>query len=161
MLARLEILSCQREKQSYWILRPAIEEFETYTRPSFCSLGLEQRLRESIFSKKDDAGGWIPLGSGAACRVDEPERLLRAVDGAISDWMRNSQHMVTANITPESKASVSGVGKPQQQQHYKGVSIQASKGVVNGEKPAQPHSASVSAKKPTQAQKDQDVITID
>ena len=31
MLARLEILPCQRSKQSYWILRPAIEEFETYT----------------------------------------------------------------------------------------------------------------------------------
>jgi mediator of RNA polymerase II transcription subunit 14 len=88
MLARLEILPCQRRKQSYWILRPAIEEFESYTRPSFPMPDISDKLKEEIFSRTGEENGWIALDQGAACPLDKPERLLQALHDLITKWLR-------------------------------------------------------------------------
>ena len=101
MAVRLELLPCQRQSRSLWLLRPAIEEFESYTRPSFSTTDVQQRLRKEIFARKDDLGGWIPLGHGAVCSLHRPSRLLSEVHRVVNEWFADEQHRAVNGATTE------------------------------------------------------------
>lgn len=90
MLARFEILLSPHKTGVIWILRPAIEEYESYTRKSYCSQELKDRLRTDIFGRRDPEQGWHGLDTGASCPVDQPEKLLRRVDEVIRAWVREA-----------------------------------------------------------------------
>lgn len=90
MLARFEILPLDRKGKIMWILRPAIEEYESYTRKSYCSQALKDRLRADVFGKRDPDQGWQGLDSGAACPIEQPEKLLRRVDEVIRAWVKEA-----------------------------------------------------------------------
>ena len=90
MLARFEILPLDRKGKIMWILRPAIEEYESYTRKSYCSQALRDRLRVDVFGKRDPDQGWQGLDSGAACPIERPEKLLRRVDEVIRAWAKEA-----------------------------------------------------------------------
>jgi len=89
MLVRLEILPEAGESGSKlrWILRPAIEEFKTYHRPSFTNQDLKQRLEERIFSISDDRG-WLGMDTSASCLIADPYRLIIAVHDTILQWLK-------------------------------------------------------------------------
>ena len=105
MLARFEILPSERRTGVIWILRPAIEEYESYTRKSYCSPDLKARLRAEVFERRDRDQGWQGLDTGASCPVDQPEKLLRKVDEVIRAWVKeasenrpgNAQHLNGGN----------------------------------------------------------------
>jgi mediator of RNA polymerase II transcription subunit 14 len=105
MLARFEIFPTEHKTGVIWILRPAIEEYESYTRKSFCSQELKDRLRTEVFGRRDPDQGWQGLDTGASCPIDRPERLLRKVDEVIRAWVKeangegsdNTQHLNTGN----------------------------------------------------------------
>ena len=100
MLARFEILPTDHRTGVIWILRPAIEEYESHNRKSYCSQELKDRLRAEVFGRRDANQGWQGLDTGASCPVDQPENLLRKVDEVIRVWVReksekrleNAQH---------------------------------------------------------------------
>ena len=89
MLVRLEILPevGDNGKRLRWILRPAIEEFKTYLRPSFTNQALKQRLKERIFAVTD-AEGWLGMDMSACCLIADPYRLIIAVHDAILQWLK-------------------------------------------------------------------------
>ena len=105
MVVRLEILPCQRQRMSLWLLRPAIEEFESYTRPSFSTTDVRERLRKEIFARKDDRGGWLPLGQGAACSLHRPSRLLSEVDRVVNEWFADAQLRMVTGASTEAPVS--------------------------------------------------------
>jgi len=105
MLARFEILPLERKGKIMWILRPAIEEYESYTRKSYCSQGLKDRLRADVFGQRNPSQGWQGLDSGAACPIEQPEKLLRRVDEVIRAWVKE------AGESPE-KGQVPAGGPP-------------------------------------------------
>jgi hypothetical protein len=88
MLARFEIFPTEHKTGVIWILRPAIEEYESYTRKSYCSQELKDRLRAEVFGRRDPDQGWQGLDTGASCPIDRPERLLRKVDEVIRAWVK-------------------------------------------------------------------------
>ena len=89
MLVRLEILpeASGSGSKLRWILRPAIEEFKTYHRPSFTNQDLKQRLEERIFSISDGQG-WLGMDTSASCLITEPYRLVIAVHDTILQWLK-------------------------------------------------------------------------
>ena len=105
MLARFEIFPTEHKTGVTWILRPAIEGYESYTRKSYCSQELKDRLRVEVFGRRDPDQGWQGLDTGASCPIDRPERLLRRVDEVIRAWVKevseegsdNAQHLNTGN----------------------------------------------------------------
>ena len=88
MLARFEIFPTEHKTGVIWVLRPAIEEYESYTRKSYCSQELKDRLRAEVFGRRDPDQGWQGLDTGASCPIDQPERLLRKVDEVIRAWVK-------------------------------------------------------------------------
>jgi mediator of RNA polymerase II transcription subunit 14 len=86
VLARFEIFPTEHKTGVIWILRPAIEEYESYTHKSYCSQELKDRLRAEVFGRRDPGQGWQGLDTGASCPIDRPQRLLRKVDEVIRAW---------------------------------------------------------------------------
>jgi mediator of RNA polymerase II transcription subunit 14 len=90
MLARFEILLSAHRTGVIWILRPAIEEYESYNRKSYCSQELKDRLRADVFGRRNPDQGWQGLDTGASCPIEQPEKLLRKVDEVIRAWVREA-----------------------------------------------------------------------
>ena len=88
MLVRFEMLPLTRRGRVKWLLRPAIEEFELYSQPSYCCVPLKEKLEQSIF-KATETQGWQAIDSGAACNLDEPKPLLQAVLRVVVAWMKD------------------------------------------------------------------------
>jgi mediator of RNA polymerase II transcription subunit 14 len=170
MLARFEILLSAHRTGVIWILRPAIEEYESYNRKSYCSQELKDRLRADVFGRRNPDQGWQGLDTGASCPIEQPEKLLRKVDEVIRAWVReasqkgsrNAEHLKGEN---EDMAGQSPTKNEQNAQalaksHNRptgGNSEQKAKpgGVVNGK------ANGVAAGGKTNAQKAKEVITLD
>lgn len=88
MLARFEMLPLTRRGRTKWLLRPAIEEFESYLQPSYCCQPLKEKLQQEIF-KAAEPQGWQAIDSGAACSLNEPRPLLKAALGVVVAWMKD------------------------------------------------------------------------
>lgn len=91
LLVRLEIETSTNSSSSKqgWIVRPAVEEFRTYMRPSFTSQALAQRLKDKVFAYTNSKG-WMGLGSAARCLFDNPYDLLITVHETLLDWLREA-----------------------------------------------------------------------
>lgn len=157
MVARLEVLPCQRGRQTFWILRPAIEEFETYVRPSFPAMSLQQLLRQEVFSKRDPDGGWLPLGNGAACHIHRPERLLENVHDLIAAWLHGAQD-IGGTVSPEAPTTQTKNATPSRQPNR--TSPTQSKSASGKALPTAKGAPSGSARG-VHSQKGREVITLD
>jgi mediator of RNA polymerase II transcription subunit 14 len=89
LLARFEILP-SRKYLGQWLLRPAMEEINAYTRASFASTALRDRVRDEIFGKKGSCPDWIRLDVAAVCLKDKPHPLLNTLHGLIVDWVKSN-----------------------------------------------------------------------
>lgn len=89
LLVRLEIEASTNESggKQGWIIRPAVEEFRTYSRPSFTSQALAQRLKEKVFAHTSNKG-WLGLGSAALCLFDNPFDLLVTFYQTLTEWVK-------------------------------------------------------------------------
>lgn len=90
MLVRLEIehnASDHGSKLGY-VIRPAIEEFKNYTRPSYASDALKIRLQERVLRASDPR--WLSLDNGAKCLYDNPAPLLIAFHDTILEWVKEA-----------------------------------------------------------------------
>lgn len=96
MLVRFEMLPLTRRGKVKWLLRPAIEEFESYSQPSYCCAPLKEKLEQSIF-KATETQGWQAIDSGAACNLDDPKPLLKAALGVVVAWMKDYHTGETRN----------------------------------------------------------------
>jgi mediator of RNA polymerase II transcription subunit 14 len=96
MLVRFEMLPLTRRGQTKWLLRPAIEEFESYSQPSYCCVPLKETLEQEIF-KTTEPQGWQAIDSGAACGLNEPKPLLQATLRVVVEWMKDYSASETRN----------------------------------------------------------------
>ena len=174
MLARFEILPTDHRTGVIWILRPAIEEYESYNRKSYCSQELKDRLRADVFGRRDADQGWQGLDTGASCPINQPEKLLRKVDEVIRAWVRetsekrleNARHSSgteeTASRAPTRKEQIAHIQTQSQSQTKQTGSNGQQKtkagGAVNG-KAVSGKVAGVAAGGKSNAQKE--VITLD
>jgi mediator of RNA polymerase II transcription subunit 14 len=95
MLARFEILPSGRES-GQWLIRLAIEEVNTYTRPPFAAQSLQNKVRDEIFKKEGACADWLRLDSAAIFLKDKPAPLLNALHVLVSDWTKNNPTSVSA-----------------------------------------------------------------
>lgn len=125
ILARFEVLprpskSKDRTGQpsgAMWVLRPAMELFQSYNRPSYCSTLLREKLREEIFSRADmDKGRWLPLDTAAACPIHEPQGLLGRVHEVITEWLRASYTIQPSGAASSEAVTEANGGLPEQTQ---------------------------------------------
>lgn len=91
LLVRLEIETTAKSssRKQGWIVRPAIEEFQAYHRPSFTSQVLAQRLRDKVFSHMSGKT-WMGLGSAALCLFDNPYDLLATIHETLLNWLKEA-----------------------------------------------------------------------
>lgn len=101
LLVRLEIETTTNSSSSKqgWVVRPAIEEFRTYTRPSFTSQALAQRLKERVFSYSNNQG-WMGLGSAARCLFDNPYDVLVTVHDTLLEWLKEAATKKEEGVAP-------------------------------------------------------------
>ncbi|KAL2435594.1 Mediator of RNA polymerase II transcription subunit 14 [Exophiala dermatitidis] len=89
MLARLEILPhLNVPEKPMWLVRAALEDFQSYSRPSYSSPALRNKLRQEIFSRTDNGGKWLALDTAAVCKADAPETLLQAIHDLFCTWVK-------------------------------------------------------------------------
>ncbi|KIX06122.1 uncharacterized protein Z518_04096 [Rhinocladiella mackenziei CBS 650.93] len=102
LLARLEILPhINASKKPMWLVRAALEEFQSNSRPSYSTPELRTQLRQEIFTRTDGQK-WLALDSAAACMADQPEALFQAMHDLLSNW---------ATLAAESKGEKEAKGK--------------------------------------------------
>lgn len=91
LLVRLEIETMANSSggKQGWIVRPAVEEFRTYIRPSFTSQALAQRLKDKVFSYTSSKN-WMGLGSAARCLFDNPYDLLITIHDTLLSWLKEA-----------------------------------------------------------------------
>lgn len=89
LVARLEILPHvdHGSEKPIWLVRAAMEEFQAYSRPSFSSTALRQKLRQRIFSRTETPTKWLTLDTAAACLADNPEPLLQEIHVLITQFV--------------------------------------------------------------------------
>jgi len=93
LLARFEILPhVPSTGKILWLVRPAIEEFKSYLRPSYSSQDLRSKMRQEIFARSDGQHKWLSLDTAAACLVHEPEPLLQAIHDLLLKWVHDAVH---------------------------------------------------------------------
>lgn len=90
MLVRLEIEPrfSHTGGRIAWLIRPAIEEFRNYTRPSFSSQELKQHLQDTIFSAEDEP--WIGLDHAVQVPQTNPYPAIIALHNAILNWLKEA-----------------------------------------------------------------------
>ncbi|KIY01622.1 uncharacterized protein Z520_03174 [Fonsecaea multimorphosa CBS 102226] len=89
MLARLEILHhINVSRKPMWLVRAALEEFQSYSRPSYSTPELGAKLKQEIFTQSDGQSKWLALDKAAACMVDQPEPLLKAMHDLLWEWAK-------------------------------------------------------------------------
>ena len=90
MLGRFEIYqNISASRKPLWLVRPALEEFQAYSRPSYSSTELRDKLRQEIFMHRSDGQPkWIALDSAAGCPIDNPEPLLQAIHNVLWNWAK-------------------------------------------------------------------------
>lgn len=102
LIARLEILPhTDTTRKPMWMVRPALEEFQAYARPSFSATALRTKLKQEVLTLTDPPKPWLALDNAAACLTDQPEALLSAVHDVLSTFVKE------ANSTPVRRESTS------------------------------------------------------
>ncbi|EXJ64456.1 hypothetical protein A1O7_00792 [Cladophialophora yegresii CBS 114405] len=93
LLARFEILSeANHSGKAGWLVRPALEEFQSYSRPSYSSPDLAAKVKQEIFSQRPAGQStWFLLDRGAWCTVDHPEPLLKALHDVVWNWAKQAK----------------------------------------------------------------------
>ncbi|ETI28392.1 hypothetical protein G647_00841 [Cladophialophora carrionii CBS 160.54] len=93
LLARFEILSeANHSGKTGWLVRPALEEFQSYSRPSYSSPDLADKVKQEIFSQRTEGQSkWFQLDRGAWCTVDRPEPLLNALHDVVWNWAKQAK----------------------------------------------------------------------
>ncbi|KIW73089.1 hypothetical protein PV04_01234 [Phialophora macrospora] len=119
LLARFEVLSeANHSGKTGWLVRPALDEFQSYSRPSYSSPELAAKVKQEIFSQRTERQcKWFLLDKGAWCTVDRPEPLINALHDVVWNWAKQAK-MAVGN----------GVGK---QDSNKGKGAQANQNVNN------------------------------
>lgn len=109
LLARLEILQhINASRKPMWLIRAALEDFQSYSRPSYSTPALRAKLRQEVFARADGRLKWLALDTAAACMADEPEPLLQSMHDLLGSWVKQS-------TKPEAADKVSKVkGEPTQ-----------------------------------------------
>lgn len=104
MLARLEIEPhfSQYGNKVAWIIRPAIEEFRSYTRPSFSSQELKQHLQDAIFSADNPA--WIGEDNAVKVKNTNPYPAIIALHDAILTWLKEAVEKFKREPVPSAQA---------------------------------------------------------
>jgi hypothetical protein len=178
LLARLEIVPhISAHKKPMWLVRAALEDFHSYSRPSYSTPALRNKIRQDIFSRNNRQATWLTLDDAAACMADQPEPLLQAMDTTLREWatkeLNGEKDAGTKQETKKVDASIkvpSGI-KPQPQGPRKASGpIVGPNGVSRPQQPLQnqPQRTSMSAAgrpmlsktKPTGASSN-DAITLD
>jgi mediator of RNA polymerase II transcription subunit 14 len=170
MLARFEILPSPRET-GQWLIRPAIEEVNTYTRPPFAAQSLQNRIRDEIFKKEGDCPDWLRLDGAAIFLKDNPAPLLNALYALVSDWTKSNPTSTSALPTAaptEAKAPSQQGPAPPQKATNTNPNTNAANRKPSGPQKAQANAANQRAKnqinRPAQQQqaaKKQEVITLE
>lgn len=93
LLARFEIChEISASKKPMWIVRSALEEFHSYSRPSYSTPELRKKLKDDIFLHRSDGSAkWITLDSAAGCLADAPEPLLSAIHMVLLKWAKQAK----------------------------------------------------------------------
>ena len=108
MLVRLEIVAHTKHGKMEWVLREALEELQSYTRKSYCSQALKDRLKADVFGRRGSGQAWMGYDKGAACEIDNPGPLLKKVNGVVETWV---QEQIDANPQEaDSKVDLAGGG---------------------------------------------------
>jgi mediator of RNA polymerase II transcription subunit 14 len=91
LLARLEIVHhVNTSDKPMWLVRAALEDFQSYTRPSYTTPALRAKLRQEIFARSDNDSKWLALDNAAACMADRPEALLQSIHEVLCHWAKHS-----------------------------------------------------------------------
>ncbi|KAK7885263.1 mediator complex subunit [Exophiala xenobiotica] len=91
LLARLEIVHhVNTSDKPMWLVRAALEDFQSYTRPSYTTPALRAKLRQEIFARSDNESQWLALDNAAACMADRPEALLQSIHEVLCSWAKHS-----------------------------------------------------------------------
>ncbi|KAK5452168.1 mediator complex subunit [Exophiala xenobiotica] len=122
LLARLEIVHhVNTSDKPMWLVRAALEDFQSYTRPSYTTPALRAKLRQEIFARSDNDSKWLALDNAAACMADRPEALLQSIHEVLCNWAKHSTDSDAASTpsipTPNKAAKgqdslTNGMNKP-------------------------------------------------
>lgn len=89
LLARLEIVQhIGTSNKPMWLVRAALEDFQSYSRPSYVTPALRTKLRQEIFARSDNKSRWLALDNAAACLADKPEPLLSSIHDVMCAWVK-------------------------------------------------------------------------
>ncbi|OQV01275.1 hypothetical protein CLAIMM_06659 [Cladophialophora immunda] len=89
MLAGLEIMHhINASRKPMWLVRAALEEFQSYSMPSYSTPELGAKLKQEIFTRSDGQSKWLALDKAAACMADQPEPLLQAMHDLLWEWAK-------------------------------------------------------------------------
>lgn len=98
LLARLEILQHVNAAQKpMWLVRAALEEFQSSVRTSNSTPALGAKLRQEIFTRTDGQSKWLALDKAAACMADEPEILLQSMHDLLWNWAKQAKESEVKN----------------------------------------------------------------
>jgi mediator of RNA polymerase II transcription subunit 14 len=111
LLARFEILPSLKYN-GQWLIRPAIEEINAYTRPSFAAQELKDRVKEEIFAKKAPCPDWIRLDTAAVFLRDRPRPLLDMLHAIVVDWAQKNPIKAGESVPVESPSSTKKQSQP-------------------------------------------------
>lgn len=172
-LARLEILQhINASRKPMWLVRAALEEYQSYSRLAYSTPELGAKLRQEIFTRADGQSKWLALDKAAACMADQPDVLLQAMHDLLSDWVKQGNgsggDSKTANPATASGNTASlpnGPNKASQTKAGNKAAAAANPTGPNGATKGQRGSIAGSGRGPTKvntnAAKKQDVITLD
>ena len=109
LLARFEILP-QSHGNNSWLVRPAMEEFNQYSKASFASPALQAKVKEEVFSKS--CADWIRLDTAAVCLAEKPQSLLKALKQVMIDWVEREEQQSQAGSTARAPVQPPGPAQP-------------------------------------------------
>ncbi|KIW16088.1 hypothetical protein PV08_06139 [Exophiala spinifera] len=99
LLARLEIVQhVSTSNKPMWLVRAALEDFQSYSRPSYVTPALRTKLRQEIFARSDNQSRWLALDNAAACQADKPEPLLSSIHEVMCAWVKQPPEPTAATV---------------------------------------------------------------
>ncbi|KAK4942893.1 mediator complex subunit [Elasticomyces elasticus] len=169
LLARLEILQhINSLNKPMWLVRAALEDFQSYSRPAYSTPSLRTKLRQDIFARADAQSKWLALDNAAACMAEQPESLLQAVHDVMCSWAKQSietqaPNQEVKNHNGGQENLPKGTNKPKTSGKVQGNSNVVPNGSVKQQRPPNLNTGrpAVAGKAPTGPPKNKEVITLD
>lgn len=169
LLARLEILQhINASNKPMWLVRAALEDFQSYSRPAYSTPSLRTKLRQEIFARSDPQSKWLALDNAAACMADQPENLLQAVHDVMCSWAKQSLETQAPNHEAKNQTSgqenlSNGTNKPKGTGKGQGTNNAMPNGSMKQQRAPSLNTGrpAVSGKAPTGPPKNKEVITLD